>query len=148
MVEATTESEQIVEAYVNIWNEQEFSNIPDIVSDSFVMIEPAAPAEGIPGPEGEVHGRDGLEQWIREGKTGFPDLTVSLLEMLSREGVVMVEEKIKGTHEGEFDGIPPTGRTVELPAMSKYQIADGKVQEHRVYFDQQEFAEQLGLVEE
>lgn len=141
MAEATPESEQLVNAYVEMWNGQAYSKIPDLVSESFVMYDSAA-------PEGEIHGPDGLEEFMREVVAGFPDFEVTILDALSTEDTVMYEGKITMTHEGEFDGIPPTEREVELREMSKFHIADGKVQEHRVYFDQQEIFEQLGLTDE
>lgn len=148
MAQATSETEQLVTDYVEIWNEQEYSKIPDLVSESFVMYDPAAPAEGVPGPEGEVHGPDGLEAFIRGVTDGFPDFEVTILDLLSGDGIVMYEARVTMTHEGEFDGIPPTGRTVDLREMAKFRIEDGAVEEHRVYFDQQDVFDQLGLTEE
>jgi predicted ester cyclase len=52
------------------------------------------------------------------------------------------------THEGEFDGIPPTGRKVEVPEMAKYYVVDSEIRVYRVCFDQQAVFEQLGLTEE
>lgn len=65
MAEATPEAEHLVKDYVEMWNDQEYSKIPDLVAESFVMYDPAAPAEGVAGPEREVHGPDGLEQFMR-----------------------------------------------------------------------------------
>lgn len=148
MAEARPDPEQIVTAYVDAWNEQAYSELPDLVAESFVMHDPAAPGDDVPGPAGEVHGRDGLEGFMRGVTTGFPDFTVDIVDMLSRGDLVMYEGEITMTHEGEFDGIPPTGETVEMRETSKCRVEDGKVQEHRVYFDQQEVFEQLGLAED
>lgn len=148
MAEATSEPERIVTAYVNMWNERDYARIPDLVAESFVMYDAAAPAEGVPGPEGEVHGRDGLEAFMRGVVTGFPDFELSVLDTVSGDELVMYEADITMTHEGEFGGIPPTGRTVEIREMSKCRVEDGAVHEHRVYFDQQEVFERLGLADE
>lgn len=141
MPEDTKEAEELVNAYVDVWNEQEYSKIPDLVSESFVMHGPAA-------PEGGVHGPEGLEEFVREMVTGFPDFQVTILDELCGEDLVMCEADVTGTHEGEFDGVPPTGREIEFRAMEKFRVADGNVQEHRVYFDQQELVEQLGLTDD
>ena len=148
MAEATPEAEQLVREYVEMWNEQEYSKIPDLVSESFVMHDPAAPADEVPGPEREVHGPEGLETFIRGVTAGFPDFRVSVLDMLSDGDLVMYEAEIAMTHEGEFDGVPPTGQEIESREMSKYRIEDGKIQEHRVYFDLQEMFEQLGIADD
>lgn len=147
MSEAKPDAEQLVRTYVDVWNEREYSKLPDLVSDSFVMYDPAAPEEGVPGPAGEIHGSDGLKQFIREVTTGFPDFEVTILDLVSRGELVMYEGSISMTHEGEFDGIPPTRRNATFREMSKFRVADGGIDEHRVYFDQQEIFEQLGLTE-
>lgn len=140
MAEATEGTDQLVKAYVKMWNEREYSKISDIVSESFVMYDPGAPG-------GEVHGPDGLEEFMRGLVTGFPDFQVTIIDMLSSENLVMYEANLAGTHDGEFAGAPPTGREFDLRAMEKFHITDGNVREHRVYFDQQELFEQLGLTE-
>jgi steroid delta-isomerase-like uncharacterized protein len=137
MPEAAEDAERLVNAYLDVWDEQDYSKIPELVSESFQMHGPVT-------PEGGIHGRDGLELWMREVTSSFPDFQTDVLNMLSSDDVVMCEAIVTGTHGGKFDGVPPTGREVEIRAMEKYRIADGKVQEHRVYFDQQEMAEQLG----
>jgi len=141
MVEATTESERLALALVDVWNERRYSKIPGVVSDSFVMYDPAAPG-------GEVRGPGGLEAFIRGVVTGFPDFHVSVTELLSSDEVVMYEATITMTHEGEFEGVPPTGRSVEFGEMSTVRIGDGGVDEHRTYFDQQSVRERLGLTPE
>lgn len=106
MAEATPESEQLVHAYVDVWNEQDYTKIPDLVSESFVMHDPPAPEEGVPGPAREVHGPDGLKAYIHGVIAGFPDWHVTVLDMLSGDDLVMYEGEITMTHEGEFNGIP------------------------------------------
>jgi len=147
MSHTPTPSEQLVSAYVEVWNERAYQNIPDLVSDGFVMHDPAVPEEGIPGPKGQAHGGDGLEQFIRGVVAGFPDFHVAVLDLLSRDDVVMYEAEISMTHEGEFGGAPPTGRRAEFRLMSKFVIADDAIQEHSVYFDIRSVYEQLGLAD-
>lgn len=148
MAQETPDTERIAREYAEIWNERKYAKIPDVVSESFVMYDPAVPEDGVAGPQREAHGRDGLEQFIRAIVTGFPDFHVTLLDMLSSEDRVMYEAEASMTHEGKFLEIPPTGEKVELRYMGKINIADGKVQEHRVYIDSQEFFEQLGLTDD
>lgn len=141
MAEATPDAKRLVNAYEDIWNERDYAKIQDVVSESFVMYDPAAPG-------GEVHGRDGLETFIDEVVSAFPDFRVTVIDMLVGEDTVMDEAKYTMTHEGEFDGIPPTGKEVEIRGMSIHRIQDGKVEEHRVYINQQELLDQLGLTED
>ncbi len=148
MAQATPDAEQIVTAYVAMWNDRDYAKIPELVSESFVMYDTNAPADDIPGPAGEVHGPDGLEAWIRAITTAFPDFEADIQEILASDDRVMYEVTLSGTHEGEFAGIPPTGREIELSGMESYRVADGAVQEHRTYYDRQEFLNQLGLTDD
>jgi steroid delta-isomerase-like uncharacterized protein len=139
MAQATTDAEQVATDYVELWNEREFERIPELVAESFVHVDPDG---------AEVHGREGLEAYMRGILAGFPDLHVDVTEMVSSGGTVMYEATLTMTHEGEFEGIPPTGREVEVREMATIEVADGWVEAHRVYFDNQETLGQLGLVEE
>ena len=58
---------------------------------------------------------------------------------------MIVAFTITGTHDGEFKGIPPTSRKLELRGMEKFRVVDGKIREMHAYFDTQEIPEQLGL---
>lgn len=51
-----------------------------------------------------------------------------------------------GTHEGEADGVPPTGRKIELHTITTV-ISDGEIQEVREYFEPQGRPSQLEAVE-
>lgn len=140
-----TDPEEIARAYVTMWNERDSSAIPGLVSETFVMYDPAAPAEGIPGPKGEVHGRAGLRGFVEFISTAFPDFEVTILDMLSDEDVVMYEVRLKMTHEGPLGGVPPTGRRVELQGVSILRLEEGVIGEHRFYTDMTDAVEQLGL---
>lgn len=140
MTRATTESEQLVTRYVEAWNERDYSAIPELVSESVAVTNPTA-------PDGVVHGRGELEAYMRGVVTGFPDFHVTILELLSEGNQVMYEAELTMTHEGEFEGIPPTGREVQVREMATCHVADGRIQEYRAYFDKQEVFEQLGLAD-
>jgi steroid delta-isomerase-like uncharacterized protein len=140
MAQATTESERLVNAYVEAWNEQDYSAIPELVSESIVVYNPTA-------PDGVVHGHDELEAFMRGVTAGFPDFHLTILDLLADEDRVMYEAELTMTHEGEFEGIPATGREVEIREMANCYAADGRIQEYRVYFNQQDVFEQLGLTD-
>jgi len=139
MAQTTTHAERVANDYVELWNERAFERIPELVSESFVHVDPDG---------SEVHGRDGMEEYIREILVGFPDLHVAVTDMTSSGDTVMYEATLTMTHEGEFEGIPPTGRELDIREMATIEVADGKVEAHRVYYDFQETLRQLGLVEE
>jgi predicted ester cyclase len=73
---------------------------------------------------------------------------VDVIDVLVDDDAVAVEVRYTMTHEGEFNDIPPTGRTVDVGGMGKLLLEDGKVTEHREFHDQLEVLEQLGVLEE
>jgi len=56
----------------------------------------------------------------------FPDLHVSLDELIAEDDKVFLRSTMTGTHDGEYKGIPATGRHVAAEAAEVYRIADGK----------------------
>lgn len=120
----------------DVWSgDGDFSKL-DVIAESFELHDPSAPDNGI-------HGRDELKAFIREFRTSFPDLEVTSTETLIGEDVVMAEWTETGTYNGEFKGIAPTGREIEDSGMSLFVMADGKIQEERLYYDLHDLYEQL-----
>lgn len=128
--------EQVVRDFVAWENGDETKR--DVVAESLDMYNPGV-------PEGEVHSREPYAKYIREVRDGFPDMHFEIVDMAVRDDIVMAEVHITGTHEGEFKGLPPTGRRVEVRAMGKWRVAEGQVVECHIYYDTTELPEQLGL---
>jgi predicted ester cyclase len=145
MAAAKSAPERVARAYLDVWNERAYAEIPGLVSESFVMHDPTAPADPVPGPKGEVHGPDGLETFIRGVVAGFPDFEVTVRRMLSDDGVVTYDGELAMSHEGTFYGVPPTGRRAEVRYMGMITVVDGLVEEHRVYPPVLAIADQLGF---
>jgi predicted ester cyclase len=57
----------------------------------------------------------------------FPDLHVSLDELIAEDDRVFVRSTMTGTHDGEYKGIAPTGRNVAADCAEVYRLADGKI---------------------
>jgi steroid delta-isomerase-like uncharacterized protein len=144
-VTANVGPEETAVAYVDMWNERDYSAVPRLVSETFVMYDPAAPAEGVPGPKGEVHGRAGLRQFVEFVTTAFPDFEITILDLLAGEDLVMYEVRLTMTHEGPLGGVPPTGRRVDVRGVSVLRLDGGVVREHRFHANMADVAEQLGL---
>jgi steroid delta-isomerase-like uncharacterized protein len=132
----TTRYESLVNDWYAMFN-GDLSKL-DVLAESVEINDPLA----------ELHGREEVEAFIQEMRTAFPDIHLTWDEMLSDDDTVMVEWTITGTHEDEFNGIPPTGNEVEQQGMEKLLIADNKVQEAHIYFDTQEMLSQLGVTKE
>lgn len=136
---STPETDVLMKDYTELWNGN-FSKL-DVVAETVAVYHHAA-------PEGVVRGREALEAFIREFHSAFPDFHITVDDWMSNDGVAMKEWAVTGTHEGEFNGVPPTGNEIETTGMAKILIADGQVQEDRLYYNPQLMVEQLGVTDE
>lgn len=139
MSESIQNPDQVVRAYAELWNEQDYAGIPEVVSASYVHT----------GPDGEVQGHDGLAGLMREYTSAFPDFHVEVVDVIVDDDgkTAVAEGRYTMTHEGTFEDIEPTHRSVEVSALAKLRIEDGKITAHREFHNQLEILEQLGAVD-
>jgi steroid delta-isomerase-like uncharacterized protein len=76
----------------------------------------------------------------------FPDICHNIKDMVAEGDKVAVSMNVIGTHKGEFQGIPPTGRRVSLDEMAFVTITDGKITEGWIISDTMSFMQQIGAV--
>jgi steroid delta-isomerase-like uncharacterized protein len=79
-------------------------------------------------------------------RTGFPDIQVSIEDLVAEGKKVVAHWTWCGTNQGEFQGIPPTGKQVTGSGISIQRIADGKIAEAWVNFDTLGMLQQLGVI--
>jgi steroid delta-isomerase-like uncharacterized protein len=95
---------------------------------------------------GEVHdGPEEVARYFEDSRRAFPDQRNELLALHHAEDAVLVEAVVRGTHLGRLGGLPPTGRSYELPILAVFVFdGDGLICE-RVYFDSTTVLRQLGV---
>jgi len=75
----------------------------------------------------------------REGveiiKRGFPDLHAHVDDVVAEGDQVALRLTFRGTHQGEFLGLPATGRAIEYVSYEFYRIADGRFAEEWICSD-------------
>jgi len=97
-------------------------------------------------PPGLPPGREGLKAFISAFHTAFPDGHLSVDHMIDSGDTVATRLTFRGTHTGDFMGIPPTGKKVTVPALDMARYADGKLVEHWGGPDQMSLLQQLGVI--
>lgn len=78
--------------------------------------------------------------------TGFPDVHVSIEDLLAEGDKVVARLLIRGTHTGPFAGQPATGRRASWVSVRTYRVAGGKVVETWALQDRLGLLQQLGVV--
>ena len=73
---------------------------------------------------------DTFKETFSEAREGFPDLGITIEDVMAEGDRVAARVVMRGTHRGEFQGIAPTGKPVEVKAMDMFRIANGKIVEH------------------
>lgn len=76
----------------------------------------------------------------------FPNYGVIIDEITAEGDRVVVRARLKGRHDGEFNGIPPTHIQVEMPFVIGYEIEKNKIVSHWLIADQVTMLEQLGIM--
>ena len=66
---------------------------------------------------------------MRAIRSAFPDLHVTIEDQIAEGDKVVTRVTFRGTHQGEFSGIAPTGKRVEYSGIAIDRIANGKVVE-------------------
>jgi steroid delta-isomerase-like uncharacterized protein len=98
-------------------------------------------------PTGEIHdGEEAVNRYFEESRAAFPDQRNELIALHHADDGVIVEFWLRGTHEGELRGIPPTHRAFEVRAVAFFLFEEGRLVCERVYFDTATILAQLGIV--
>jgi len=126
-----------VERWVAAINNDDLAALAGIVAMAFVDHHP------LPGQAG---GLVGLKQMYATLRTAFPDWQIVVEGMLVEGDTVAVHSTWRGTHQGEFLSIPPTGAQFTVPAMDVLRIADDKIVERWGVVDLFGMVQQLGIL--
>ena len=103
--------------------------------------KPAATVEEYVGAQD-----DALKQHIAMFEAAFPHYELIAENMIAEGDKVAVHARFQGTQTGAFGDVPPTGKQVSQPFMITYRIANGKIVEHWMNFDQLALMQQLGVI--
>ena len=114
-----------------------FSNGNLAVVDELVVKDVIEHEEGPQGSEG-------LKQTVTMFRTAFPDLQFSVEDMIAEGDKVVSRITMRGTHKGEFMGIPATDKTFAVQAIDIIRFANGKAVEHWGVTDSAAMMQQLG----
>jgi len=97
-------------------------------------------------PPGTPGGLAGAKQTITMYLTAFPDLHFTVEDVIAEGDKVVARLTVRGTQQGAFMSIPPTGKKVASTAIDINRIVDGKSVEHWLEMDTQGLLQQLGAV--
>ena len=123
--------------YEEFFNQRNDSIADELVAPDFINHD--APPGRNRGPES----MRGLAAWLR---AAFPDLQFTVEELIAEGDTVVGHVTMSGTHEGPFQGVPATGRSVQQAQAHFVRFRDGKAIEHRAVRDDLGLMQQLGVI--
>jgi len=95
---------------------------------------------------GEVwDGHSGVSALLHENKKGFPNFHFHAEAMHYADDAIVVEGRFTGTHDGNWRGLPATGRKVDFPLIIVFQFEEERMVCERTYFDIGTPLRQLGV---
>ena len=97
-------------------------------------------------PPGIPADREGIKILTAMFGGAFPDSHFTIEDMVAEGDKVVTRKTFHGTHEGEFMGMPPSGRAVSMGLIDIVRISDGRVVEHWSMGDSLGLMQQLGVI--
>jgi steroid delta-isomerase-like uncharacterized protein len=106
--------------YEEVFNKKNLAAIDELCAAGFV--DHSALPEQPPGAAG-------LKAVFQEYFQAFPDMSLTIHEMIAENDIVVTRFTGRGTHKGALLGAPPTGKQVSFSGIDMVRIKDGKAQE-------------------
>lgn len=98
------------------------------------------------GMPGQAPGLEGVKQTFQVLRSAFPDMTVSVKDIIAEDTKVVGRFVVSGTHTGSFMGIPATGKTFTYDEIVIVRFENGKIVEHWAEMDSLGMMQQLGIM--
>jgi steroid delta-isomerase-like uncharacterized protein len=136
MTEQEINKETVSRIYGICWNEGNMDEI-DKIFDENVNHESFL--------EGWPTGREGFKTLVNFWRAAFPDIHEDAIELIADGDKVASRFRLRGTHEGDFYGIPGTGRKVDIYGCEVFKFVDGKVVDYVYHEDTLGLFFQLGV---
>ena len=133
------ENKQLVRRLFNeLWNKGNLAVANAIFTSNYLNHDPATPDFGT-GPEG-------VKQLVTLYRNAFPDLQLTVNQMIETGQLVTTRFASQGTHKGELWGIAPTNKPIKVEGMVIHRISRGHIVEGWVMWDALGLIQQLGVI--
>ena len=110
----------------------------EIYAPDYVGHDPSNPEE--------VRGLQAAKQAAADYRRAFPDLRVTVEDLIAEGDKVAARLRVRGTHLGDLNGIVPTGRRVDFTGIVISRVEGGRIAEDWANFDDLGMMRQLGVI--
>lgn len=134
---STEENKAIVRRGIEtVWHQKQVTNAEDHLAPDFVNHDPARTIQGL----------EQYKPFVTGYLTAFPDLHFTIEDQIAEGDKVVTRWTARGTHQGSFMGIPPTGKQATVTGITIDRFANGKIVESWYNFDALGLMQHLGVV--
>ena len=110
----TSDTDRLLQRFaIDPWSTGDLSGLDETVGDDYVL----EPGMGV----------EDLKDAIRSSRASFPDLTLTVLETVTEGDRIAYRWEMTGTHQGDYEGIAPTGRRITASGITLLRLRDGRV---------------------
>ncbi|ELZ18394.1 hypothetical protein C477_10013 [Haloterrigena salina JCM 13891] len=121
-----------------VWTDGDLDAIDEIFAEGFVLHDPSA--------GDDLRGRDEYREYVETYREAFPDVEYEVEAAVAEGETVALRYTARGTHEGSFMGLEPTGDRVSVSGMEMYRVEDGTIAELWTSYDALGLFQELGVV--
>jgi steroid delta-isomerase-like uncharacterized protein len=119
--------------YDHVWNKAEYWAADDLVAPDYLRHAPTP-----------IRGRDGIRETVEQVRSAFPDLFITIEDLISEGDRLAVRWHAYGTHKGvPFRGIEPQGRPAQITGITVTHFHNGQIQEEWSQWDMLGLMKQL-----
>ena len=134
------QNKEIVRRVVEeIWNQGNLDLMDVLFAENYKNTDPANP---------QSHDLASLKVWAAAIRSAFPDFHVAIEDMIAEQDRVAKRFIVHGTHQGDFFGIPASGKMIAMTGITCYRFQTGKIIECVWSYDMLGLLQQLGVIPE
>ena len=131
------ENKAIIRKVIEAVNKQNLASLDELIAPDFVYHMPMQ----------QIQGLEVMKQGVMEEIQSFPDLHVTIEDIMAEGEKVGVRLRETATHKATFRGLSPTGKELSYTAITIWRIVEGKVVEGWGVYNLLNFFKELGVIE-
>lgn len=136
---STEANKDLVRAYFVAFRDRDEAWWDRFIATDFVRHDP--------GLDFDVRGPAGIRKLATVLHGGLSNIEMPIDEVIAEGDRVLARLRFRGRHTGEFQGIPATGKGVDIVVMDYFRIADGRLAEHWALMDNLTMLKQIDAVD-
>jgi steroid delta-isomerase-like uncharacterized protein len=134
---STEENKTLVNQFLDAQHQGDLALVEKLMAPGFRLYLPNSP---------QPMDREGTKHFFAMFHAAFSDESYTLEDQMAEGDLVATRVTVRGTHQGEFMGIPPTNRQVTISGIGIHRITGGRITAHWPVPDLLGMMQQLGVI--